>query len=112
MGQGKDYKMSRRQQLINMVNDTQGHGNWWGENCKIYSTRSNPSGGHDPTYCEYQNLRHRLGLIGDEEARADKIHYHKQGDGTWANDTGELAEKNRAAWRAWIEQHKNDGLLP
>ena len=61
------------------------------------------------------NLRHRLGLEPDSDnfkcpspERRLVIHIS---DGTEISDEGEEAEMNRAEWRKWIEEHKDDVFL-
>ena len=103
--------MNKRQQLINMINASdENNDNWFQSTHLIFG------GEHDPTYCEYMNLRHRLGLEPDIDTTApplksvDDIHFHFEHDGTWKADVGELADQNRAMWRKWIDEHKDDDI--
>lgn len=98
--------MNKRQRLISIITASdEGLNNWYQSNNIIYG------GEHDPTYCEYMNLRHRLGLEPDNDtSKPLEVSYHFDEDGTWKNDVGKLADQNRATWRKWIEEHKNDDI--
>lgn len=93
--------MDKRQRLINMINARDKSNDNWFQSTNIYI-----GGECDPTYCEYMNLRHRLGLEPDY----DDILFHFEQDGTYKDDEGELADQNRAMWRKWIEEHKDDDI--
>lgn len=101
--------MDKRQRLISMINASdESNDNWYQSTHFIYG------GEHDPTYCEYMNLRHRLGFEPDIDTSKpltnDDIHIHFEKDGTWKGDEGELADQNRAMWRKWIEEHKDNEI--
>ena len=102
--------MDKRKLLIDMISEGDVSDiNWWETNNIVFEPIDQPKHGWDPIYCEYQNLRHRLGLIGENDKNTDG--YHAVEDGTLANDVGELAENNRAMWRRWIEKHRNNDIL-
>lgn len=104
--------MDKRQRLISMINASdESNDNWYQSTHFIFG------GEHDPTYCEYMNLRHRLGLEPDIDRQTAKqslldggVHFHFEKDGTWKGDEGELADQNRAMWRKWIDEHKDDDI--
>lgn len=104
--------MDKRQRLISMINASGESDNNW-----FQSTHTYVGGEYDPTYIEYMNLRHRLGLEPDIDTNApllndvDDIIIHFVEDGTDIKDVGELADQNRAMWREFIEKHKNYDLL-
>ena len=60
-------------------------------------------GQFDPTYLEYERLRHRLGLM-----KGGLVLFPEGGD---IEDVGDEAEKNRAEWRKFIEEHRNDDVF-
>lgn len=103
--------MDKRQRLINMINASREINDNW-----FQSTHIIFGGQYDPTYCEYMNLRHRLGLEPDIDTTApplksvNDIHFHLVEDGTHVEDEGELADQNRAMWRKWIDEHKDDNI--
>lgn len=57
----------------------------------------------DPTYLEYERLRHRLGLRGKGLTLFP--------EGGQIEDVGDEAEKNRAEWRNFIDEHRNDDIF-
>lgn len=93
--------MDKRQRLINMISESDD--NWF------QSTHFLLGGVFHPTYIEYMNLRHRLGLLPDGCGQR-KLTLHPN-DGSGIDDDGEDVETNRAAWRKWIEEHRNDDIL-
>lgn len=105
--------MDKRQRLISMINASGESDNNW-----FQSTHTYIGGEYDPTYIEYMNLRHRLGFEVDTNIDANEPPL-KDGedieicddDGTLASDVGELADNNRAMWRKWIDEHRNDDIL-
>lgn len=86
--------MNKRQQLINMINPCEDD---WQPFVLGFD------GQFDPTYLEYEHLQHRLGLSGRG------LYLFPEGGNI--EDEGEEAEMNRAEWRKWIEEHKDDVFL-
>ena len=85
--------MDKRQQLINMINPIEDD---WQPLVLGFD------GQLDPTYLEYERLCHRLGLMG-----GGLVLFPEGGD---IEDVGDEAEKNRAEWRKFIEEHRNDDI--
>lgn len=86
--------MNKRQQLINMIKPCDDD---WQPLVLGFD------GQLDPTYLEYERLRHRLGLMGGR-----LVLFPEGGD---IEDVGDEAEKNRAEWRKFIKEHRNDDVF-
>ena len=86
--------MNKRQRLINMINPCEDD---WQPLVLGFD------GQFDPTYLEYERLRHRLGLMKHQMSL-----FPEGGD---IEDVGDEAEKNRAEWRKFIEEHRNDDVF-
>lgn len=92
--------MDKRQQLIDMICGS--NDNWF------QSTHISLGGEYHPIYIEYMNLLHRLRMLTEEYQQNNslQIQFEFEQDGSLIQHKGELADKNRAMWQKFINNHR------
>lgn len=87
--------MDKRKRLIELIN-----GEDWKDNLILIPKDDKRKGKLDPSFSEYLKIRgyfekRKFGLISFSE-------------GAFIDEEGEVAEENRAYWREYIKEHKDE----